>query len=72
LVREKYLPVVQKTWQGLTGAVHPSGKVGWVQQVGSKPQTVSRYDTEAYGVGAFLLAGSEVSALIRSLEPALN
>lgn len=69
---ETYLPVVQNAWQGLASAVQLSGRVGWVQQVGSKPQTVSRYDTEAYGVGAFLLAGSEVAALIRSMEPALN
>lgn len=60
---KQYLPVVETAWEGLVGAVHESGKLGWVQPVGSKPRPVSRHDTELYGVGAFLLAGSEISKL---------
>ena len=58
-----YRPVVDRAWQGLLRAVHTSGKLGWVQQIGSRPKSVSRYDTEVYGVGAFLLAGSEIVKL---------
>ncbi len=60
LNREKYEPVVKLAWQGLTQAVHPSGKLGWVQQIGSRPKPAGRHHTELYGVGAFLLAGSQM------------
>jgi rhamnogalacturonyl hydrolase YesR len=63
LSSESYQPVVDRAWQGLLRAVHTSGKLGWVQQIGSRPKSVSRYDTEVYGVGAFLLAGSEMLKL---------
>ncbi len=64
LPRAKYYPVVAKAWEALTASVHPDGKLGYVQQIGEKPETVSYDDTEVYGVGAFLLAGSEVSKLV--------
>lgn len=57
---ETYLPVVEKAWQGLTGAVDSEGKLGWVQPIGADPRKVTADMTEIYGVGAFLLAGSEV------------
>lgn len=63
LPRDKYYPVVIKAWKALTTSVHPDGKLGYVQQIGEKPETVSYDDTEIYGVGAFLLAGSEVAKL---------
>jgi unsaturated rhamnogalacturonyl hydrolase len=34
--------------------------LGSVQQVSDRPEQVSRNDTQFYGVGAFLLAGSAV------------
>jgi len=42
------------------GCVQPDGKLGYVQQIGEKPEKVTADDTEVYGVGAFLLAGSEI------------
>lgn len=65
LDRGKYLPAVQKAWAGLIRAVHPDGKLGWVQPIGASPKTVTRDMTEVYGVGAFLLAGSEIYRLSR-------
>lgn len=55
-----YSPIVWKAWQVLAGCVHPSGKLGYVQKIGAAPDKVSYDDTEVYGVGAFLSAGSEV------------
>ena len=54
-------PVIENAWQGLVAnAVHDNGKLGWVQPVGAGP-AASTYDTtQLYGVGAFLLAGSEM------------
>lgn len=63
LDRKKYAPVAQKGWAALLSAVHADGKLGWVQEIGADPKRVSYDDTEVYGVGAFLLAGSEMVKL---------
>jgi unsaturated rhamnogalacturonyl hydrolase len=59
-----YYPVVEKAWNGLVStAVHPGGKLGYVQQVGKEPassQPVTYESTADFGVGAFLLAGTQV------------
>jgi unsaturated rhamnogalacturonyl hydrolase len=61
LLDEKtYLPAVIKAWTGLVSCVHPDGKLGYVQPIGADPRQVDANQTEIYGVGAFLLAGSEV------------
>jgi unsaturated rhamnogalacturonyl hydrolase len=64
LDKDKYLPVVLKAWKGLNWAVDmKTGKIGWIQPVGHSPFAISANDTAEYGVGAFLLAGSEVYKL---------
>jgi unsaturated rhamnogalacturonyl hydrolase len=63
LSRDKYLPIVSKAWVALSGSVEPSGRMEWVQLPGSKPGVLRRDDTAEYGVGALLLAGSEVMQL---------
>jgi rhamnogalacturonyl hydrolase YesR len=63
LGKEEYLPAVRKAWSALVGSVSPDGKLGWVQPIGADPRKVDRSMTETYGVGAFLLAGSEVGRL---------
>lgn len=60
---KKYLPVLNKAWLALTTAVHPDGKLGYVQAQGAAPDKVGYDDTDVYGVGAFLLAGSEMLPL---------
>ena len=59
-----YRPVVAQAWDALvTTAVHPSGKLGYVQNVGKEPvptQSVTYESSADFGVGTFLLAGSEV------------
>ena len=63
LDKDEYLPIVTKAWQNLVGCVHPSGKLGYVQPIGADPRKVQSHQTEIYGVGAFLLAGSEMIKL---------
>jgi rhamnogalacturonyl hydrolase YesR len=60
---EEYRPAVDKGWAALKRAVAKDGKLGWVQQVSDRPETVAAGDTQFYGVGAFLLAASAVAAL---------
>jgi unsaturated rhamnogalacturonyl hydrolase len=59
----QYRRSAKRGWRALTAAVESDGKLGWVQRVGAAPDQVGYDDTQLYGVGAFLLAASEVSRL---------
>lgn len=67
-----YLPVVARAWNGLVQkAVHNDGRLGFVQGAGESPWApaeVSYATTSNFGVGVFLLAGSEVFKLPRLQE----
>jgi rhamnogalacturonyl hydrolase YesR len=65
LKKAKYQPIVEKGWKKIVNAVYPNGKLGWVQPVGADPRKVEESMTEPYGVGAFLLAGTEIMKLIQ-------
>lgn len=67
-----YAPCVAKAWNGLVlNALHPDGSIGYMQSSGSKPadgQPLSYTkmpDFEDFGLGGFLLAGSEVYRLTK-------
>jgi len=61
LLDEKtYWPVAKKAWAALTSSVHPDGMLGYVQPIGASPDKVSDTSTEVYGVGAFLLTGTQL------------
>ncbi len=67
LKEKKYKPIIAKAWNAMvTEAVHPSGFLGYVQGTGKEPKDgqpvtyTSKPDFEDYGLGCFLLAGSEV------------
>jgi unsaturated rhamnogalacturonyl hydrolase len=57
---DTYGPVVKKGWSALVSAVGDDGKLGWVQPIGAAPDNVSETDSQLYGVGAFLLAASQM------------
>jgi rhamnogalacturonyl hydrolase YesR len=63
LDRQKYEPIVLKSWKALTECVTPEGKLEHVQPVGADPKKFDPEHTEVFGVGAFLLAGSEMYRL---------
>ena len=65
LDKKIYLPAIVKAWNAMSKeAVHPNGKLGYVQGTGKEPkdgQPVnydSTPDFEDYGLGCFLLAGT--------------
>jgi rhamnogalacturonyl hydrolase YesR len=60
-----YWPVVNKSWHALVGSLHEDGMLGYVQPIGAAPDKVSDSSTEIYGVGAFLLAGSEMYKFLK-------
>ena len=64
LDRGRFEPAVRKAWQSLAGCVTPEGSLTHVQPIGADPKKFDDNATEVYGVGAFLLAGSEVFRLV--------
>jgi unsaturated rhamnogalacturonyl hydrolase len=68
-----YRPVVEKAWNGMVNdAVHQDGKLGYVQASAAEPcahNPIEYEDTTDFGVGAFLLAGSEVVKMADGLMP---
>jgi rhamnogalacturonyl hydrolase YesR len=63
LDRKKYLPVVTKAWRGMLTHVYADGRLGSIQPIGAEPGRFKPSSSYVYGVGAFLLAGSELSQL---------
>lgn len=69
--RAVYMPIVAKAWHAMVNdALHPNGFLGYVQGTGKEPKDgqpvtyTSKPDFEDYGLGCFLLAGTEVYKLI--------
>ncbi|NUR69866.1 MAG: glycosyl hydrolase family 88 [Hamadaea sp.] len=62
-----YLPAATNAWNGMTTvAVRSDGLLGYVQGTGANPdssQPVTSTSTADFGVGAFLLAGTELAKL---------
>src|ERR1017187_6780066 len=73
LDRAKFEPAIQKAWTALVDCVAADGKLTHVQPVGSDPKKFADDSTAPYGVGAFLLAGSEVyrMAVLENEKPAV-
>lgn len=55
-----YQEPAAKAWAALVACVDPDGKLTHVQPVGADPKNFAEDSTAPYGVGAFLLAGSEL------------
>lgn len=60
---DKYLPVVEKAWRGMIDHVYADGRLGGIQPIGEAPAEYKPSSSYNFGVGAFLLAGSELDAL---------
>lgn len=63
LDRKKFLPVVKKSWCGMLTHIYADGRLGSIQPIGGEPGKFKPSSSYVYGVGAFLLAGSELSTL---------
>jgi rhamnogalacturonyl hydrolase YesR len=64
LTLKEYSPFIERGWKALIQAVHPNGKLGYVQPMSVQPGAAEYETTEAYAVGGFLLAGSELFKLV--------
>jgi len=60
LDRATYWPAVEKAWAGMLTHVYADGRLGCIQPVGAAPGAYTETSSYVYGVGAYLLAGSEI------------
>jgi len=74
--KNQYKPVVMKAWNALISeSLHPDGFLGYVQGTGKQPKDSQPvgYDNvpnfEDFGLGCFLLAGSEVYKMSKAMDP---
>ena len=66
-----YTPIIYNTWETMVkDCLHPDGKLGYVQGTGKEPKDSQpvTYDKEPdfddYGLGCFLLCGTEIVKMI--------
>jgi rhamnogalacturonyl hydrolase YesR len=57
-----YRPVVEKAWGGMLTHIYEDGRLGGIQHVGYSPEAYKPGASYVYGVGAFLLACSELDS----------
>jgi unsaturated rhamnogalacturonyl hydrolase len=63
LDRARYTPAVTKAWAGMVSHIYADGRLGYIQPIGAAPDAVKPSSSYNYGVGAFLLAGSELDRM---------
>ncbi|HEV2709062.1 MAG TPA: glycoside hydrolase family 88 protein [Edaphobacter sp.] len=66
LDRATYEPVVEKSWKGMLSHVYADGRLGSIQPIDGQPGKFKPSASYVYGVGGFLLAGSEMHRLAAS------
>lgn len=66
LDRAKYQPVVEKAWKGMLSHIYADGRLGSIQPIDGQPGKFKPSASYVYGVGGFLLAGSEMHRLSES------
>jgi rhamnogalacturonyl hydrolase YesR len=59
----RYRPVIAKAWTGILKNVYADGRLGNIQQTGAEPAWYRPGSSYNYGVGAFMLAASELKVL---------
>jgi len=60
-----YRPVVERSWAGMVAHIYASGRLGSIQPVGAAPDAFAPSSSYVFGVGGFLLAGSELDKMTK-------
>jgi len=58
--------VVARAWEGILTHVYADGRLGSIQPIDGQPGKFKPSASYVYGVGGFLLAGSELDRLART------
>ncbi len=64
-----FRPVVEKAWAGMLTHIYADGRLGCIQQTGAEPAFYRPTASYDYGIGAFLLAGSELRTMVGTFPP---
>jgi rhamnogalacturonyl hydrolase YesR len=65
LKKSEFMPVVKNAWKGLVSHIYEDGRLGCIQPIGARPDAYQPTSSYVYGVGAFLLAASELDAVAK-------
>jgi rhamnogalacturonyl hydrolase YesR len=68
LDRRTYTPAIERAWKGLLSHIHEDGRLDCLQQVGAAPAFYKPTSSYVFGVGGFLLAGSEIERMAKDHE----
>jgi unsaturated rhamnogalacturonyl hydrolase len=60
-----FRPIVARSWAGMISHVYANGRLGSIQPIGAAPDAFTASSSYVYGVGGFLLAGSELDRMER-------
>ena len=60
LPADRFRPVVERAWTGMVHQIYEDGRLGSIQPIGAAPGELQPGSSWVYGVGGFLLAGSEI------------
>jgi len=63
LSKRRFMPVIKLAWAGLLKCRMANNLIGWTQRTGAGPAWVYARCSRPYGVGAFLMAGSQMAQL---------
>jgi unsaturated rhamnogalacturonyl hydrolase len=66
LDRARFQPVVERAWAGILSHIYADGRLGSIQPIDGEPGKFKPSASSVYGVGAFLLAASELDALAQN------
>ena len=72
LDRNQYLPVIERSWTGMLSHIYTDGRLGSIQPIDGQPGIFKPSASYVYGVGGFLLAGSELEKLSREKRTPSN
>jgi len=64
LDRAQYQPVVERAWAGMLTHIYADGRLGSIQPIDGAPGKFKPSASYVYGVGGFLMAASEVDAMV--------
>jgi len=59
-----YRPIIEKAWRGMLQHVYADGRLGDIQQTGAEPAYYLPGSSFDYGVGAYLLAATEIKRMV--------
>jgi rhamnogalacturonyl hydrolase YesR len=63
--RKTFYPTVERAWSGMIANIYQDGRLGCIQPVSAAPGQFRRSSSYVYGVGGFLLLGSEIDKIAR-------